>query len=1400
MTARQFPSNLKRILEPAKSNATVELQPPIELDQKIKMQWGRLLMPLIMIVGMGGMMAMMFGSGGLRSGASGGGGMNMYGLMFPLMMLGSMGYMFTSSGGIFGNTAELNSDRAGFLRGLGKARKTVREGGEAQYAHAAHRFPAPETLDGIIGGPRQWERSSHGSPDEGVIVRYGRGRVRTDVEVTPPKAAPKDDGFLEQVSTISTMRFVKSHSRITVPIGINLSKIPALGLRGDRAAIRGLTRSMIAQAVTFYSPDRLSVISLVDDPEDPEWAWLKWLPHHQHPTELDALGPARMTYRTLAELRAALQTELGSRTQFHMSSRNTAMPGAGSSNTLGQRHLLVVCDTATPYGVVDALDGVTWLELGSTEQTLSARKGATFIVDEERELTKLLSTPGAVPLHTGELVDQLPVEDARVLARSLAHWKAAGGIVSATTSGEKVDEDRSFSALMGVRDLGDVDLTQRWAFRSITNKQRLQFRLGYERRGAPFLLDIKEDGEDGMGPHGMLIGATGSGKSETLRTLIASAVLDHSPDELNLLLVDFKDGSAFAGLDRSLNHIVAVVTNMEEEAEFLDRFYDVLDGELDKRGRILRESGERTRGVGFPNVKEYELAREEGANLEPLPALFIVIDEFTELLTQKGEFADLFVRIGRLGRAYRIYILFASQKIEEGKMKGLQSHLSYRIALKTFSAQDSRDVIADPAAFHIEKGAAGTGYLRYLTQDLVQFRAAYTGGKYRRPISAAVAPGREGRRESAPTAPVPSRYIKPHAFTAGAVALPDPGEVEEEAVEIAPEPEKIHALAATEFEKVVEQLSGKGRPARQMWLPPLKVSLTLEKFIPDFDKAVQNTSPATLQAPVALADFPHEHAQRPYMVDLTSEHLAIIGAGRTGKSTACQTLIASLALTHTPEQLQIYGLDFSRGALAAMTALPHVGSVAQRSDRDRIRVTMGVMDQILRRRERLFQEYGISSMEEYRRRRADAAEGPELVAKDPHGDVVLVIDGFDTGIVENGPLGAMEQATVADIARGGQTFGIHLVLTASLWNSIRPQQVKALMGNAIEFRLSEPVESEVNRTVAKDIPVTLPGRCQAKRVEKHMMIALPRVDGVSDYNTLNEGIADLAQRLAALYPARRAPSAATLPPRIDMAEILTTPSLWTPPAPDSSRQIKLSAVPFGLAEATMKAATFDFVNHPHAFAFGDPKSGRSTWLSAVIKGICTVLPTDEEAMFVTLDYRRAHYQEVPAHQSMGYASSREKADELCQQLAQVLSAQRRMPDRELSLEELHARSWWDGPDIFVIVDDYQMVDDRVSPFPSPLLHLTDFIEDGWALGVHFLIARNMEQASSARIGPVMSKMTAATGLMLSGDRNEGPVIGNHRPERLVEGRTKVVDLGAGTAQWAQIGWMPTIADRVGGGA
>ncbi|WP_280241694.1 type VII secretion protein EccCa [Nocardia abscessus] len=1331
-TTRRFVRPARMVRGPKAPAVTeLRLQPPTELPKPVPPSRLRMIMPVVMVAAMCGMMVMMF---------RGGGAMNPMMLMFPAMMMvsmfGMMGGAFAGNGS--GGAAGLNEERKDYLRSITDNRKTV-HGAEAElYAFLRYTHPGPGEIASLIGGKRMWEVQV-ASP-QFLRVRVGRGRIANQVRVIVPEAAPTSD--LDPVGVVELTRFAKAYSTVGgMPVAINLLSAPQVGVDGNAELVGGLIRAMIAEVVVLHGPDQVAVAAVLSDPDAPEWSWLKWLPHTQHPSDTDAIGSSRMVYRTVAELRTKVLAGL-----------NRGPFSANSQPTLDRTHYLLIVDVAGPATDRDisGIDGCTWLRLGATEQNLP--RALRFNVSDDRSLNEV-TTRG---IRRVGVADSLSVAAMTAMARNISPYRLS--TVVEAVAAEQASGGTSWEEMVGLLDPGAVRIDLQWPRRRDADRSRLNIPFGHDPAGGLVYLDIKESAEEGMGPHGMCIGATGSGKSEFLRTLVLSAIATHSPDVLNLLLVDFKGGATFLGFDR-LSHVTAVVTNMEEEADLVTRMEDVINGEMARRQRVLRDAG------NFASVADYERAREQGADLPPLPTLLIILDEFAELLEQHPGFSKLFVAIGRLGRSLRIHLLLASQKVPANRMGELEAHLSYRIALRTNQTSDSRDAIGTADAYHLPK-KPGAGYLRVGSGDLQRFQAAYVGAPYTPPVQNSTATAQRVRRAGGGYRP-PQRFTVGHIVDVRPIQVIDPEPV-------APEP-NADGEPVTIMETVLQQFAGHGRPAHKMWLPPLSTPPTL-------DQLIGSVAQGALQVPLAIVDKPRQQRQDVWWVDLSAGggHVAVVGGPQSGKSTALQTLVMSAALTHTPEQVQFYCLDFS-GGLSGLRNLPHVGSVASSRDGDRIRRTFALITNLLASRQALFTELGIDTMREFRRRRTSPRESAELSARgDAHGDVFIVVDGWDIGFAVTGPYYDEYMPVMENIALQGLNYGIHLVVSSSRWAAIRPA-IKDLVQTRLEMRLGDLTDTVfmTHRNVVTAIPPDRPGRCISNE-GLHMLTALPRADANGDPESAGVGLAAAIDHLTRSYQNRRAPEVRLLPSRVSLAEIRAG---WPEPTTSARRLM----VPFGVRESDLGPAAIDFGVSTHMIVLGSSGCGKSTVLAALLESIRQQFDRDQ-ARVLLVDYRRQHMDAIPDEQLIGYLTTeRDVAESLPGFVGKMRS--RRAPDGVTS-QQLKDRSWWTGPEIFVVVDDYHMVAQRGAL--NPLEPLKEVIIDGRDTGLHLIVARNIAQADSAMYDNVLGQMKNlnSSGLIMDGSKLDGMLIGDVKPSKQPVGRGILVEPLHSRKDLVQAAWTP----------
>ncbi|CAN5497014.1 type VII secretion system ESX-3 FtsK/SpoIIIE family ATPase EccC3 [soil metagenome] len=1049
----------RRLPRPPSRKGTITIEAPPELPRVIPPSLLRRALPYLIVILIVGMIIALVATG-MRL-------VSPQTLFFPFVLLLAATALYRGTDNKM-RTEEVDAERADYLRYLSVVRDNVRAQAGAQRAALEWSHPEPAALAAIPSSRRQWERDPHDS--DFLVLRAGLHDVPLDTTLRVKDSVDEID--LEPVSH-TTLRGLLDTQRTVrnAPTGIDLTTVSRITVVGELDETRSAVRAWIAQAVTWHDPSVLGVALASPDLDSADWSWLKWLPHVDIPGEFDGVGPARFLGDSPDELITKIGPALAERPLF---------TGADGDQSL--RHLLILVDDPgydLASTVLSAgLAGVTVVHLCDSaphrEQYPDPEKPILRI--HGGRIERWLSD-GWAPFV--DRSDALPVDDAAHLARRLSRWDSNpthAGLRSAATRGA------TFTTLLDIADASQLDVPTLWAPRR--REDELRVPIGVTTTGEPLYFDLKDEAEGGMGPHGLMIGMTGAGKSQTLMSILLALLTTHSADRLIVIYADFK-GEAGADIFRHFPQVVAVISNMAEKKSLADRFADTLRGEVARRETLLREAGRRIQGSAFNSVTEYEAAATAGHELPALPTLFVVADEFTLMLADHPEYAELFDYVARKGRSFRIHILFASQTLDVGKIKDIDKNTSYRIGLKVASPAVSRQIIGVEDAYHIESGKEhkGVGFLVPAPgADPVKFRSTYVDGIYDPP--------------RAPKSFVIPLVPEPRLFTAAAVdpdldivTLPDRDEP------VGP-PRKLIAT-------IGDQLAAYGPYAPPLWLPPLDEPVPLTSVL---DTA--GVPAGQLRWPLGEIDKPFNMRRDPLIFDSASAagNLVIHGGPKSGKSSALQTFILSAAALHAPEEVSFYCLDYGGGKLRDLESLAHVGSVASPLEGERIRRTFGELDALLHAR----QQAG-------------------HVGSPVYPPVFLVIDNLYAFSRDNtdqfntrNPL----LAKVTELVNIGLAYGIHVVITTPNWLEV-PLAMRDGLGMRLELRLADPRDSNVRvvgalRRPAESVPHEQPGRGLTMAAE-HFLFATPQLDQIAAINTR--------------HPGAHAPRVRLLPTDLDPAEL-----------------------------------------------------------------------------------------------------------------------------------------------------------------------------------------------------------------------------------------------------------------------
>ncbi|HET9167964.1 MAG TPA: FtsK/SpoIIIE domain-containing protein [Actinospica sp.] len=950
-------------------------------------------------------------------------------------------------------------------------------------------------------GLRLWERRRGAAGFLQVSAGYADRRWdppverprRTDIELDPRVTAA-----LQAASTLTQ-----------VPVPVDLAAGGVLGLEGDRAAALAAARALLCQAVTGSGPADVSVAVFADEDRIADWEWTKWLPHGADVRD----GSARLVAVGAERSEALARTLL---TEFGATS--TPIAPRDPDAEAGSPVLLVVVDGATllegrPCFLRDLLGG----RVGSVSGIVLTRRLPALC-------TEVLSVAGDGSgrlrrVATGEQVDEILLAGvtkrrATGLARALARFEDP----ELKAEGSGLPDRVGLLPLLELPGQLDTAVGARW--RATLETLRVRAVLGVTEREL-FEIDLDDDG-----PHGLIAGTTGSGKSELLRTMIVSLAVGTDPEHLTFALVDYKGGGALDECAK-LPHVVGLVTDLDEQLG--ERALRCLEAELRHREHALR-------GVGLSHVRDYQRLRDlQRPELEPMPRLVVVIDEFATLVKALPAFVDSLVSIAQRGRSLGMHLIMATQRPSGSVSDAIKNNVKLRLALRLESANDSQDVIDSPAAAGIGSRQWGRGFYRLSAKEVLPVQTALSTGVT---ATAAVSSG---------VTLLPFRLTGPGQSDAAAGT--DTGDT----------PTDLARLV--EATRWASAAAGFGTP-RRPWPDPLPESVPV--FELGFAVRGIQTDTAELAA-YALADDPDRQAQYPVGWDPTAGNMLVYGVVGSGATTALISLALAITATAPPDRQHVYALDLGNGDLAPLSGLPHTGAYIGPTERARqIRLIRMLRAEL------------------NARKAGGAGAGRGGHAAAPANWLVLIDNvGSLRAELEKDYGGISVLDDLERVFADGPAVGIHVVATADRAGAV-PSAWSALCRQKLLLRLADTADYAPFDVPRSAIPAAVPGRALVAATKQVVQIGSPGDPG-SAVSAVAHRWGD-ARRTA--IPVR------LLPERIDALQLRAAGAVphtglepWT--------------VPVGFADSNLAPVALKLYEHENALIAGPPRSGRSSALVSI---------------------------------------------------------------------------------------------------------------------------------------------------------------------------------------------------------
>jgi S-DNA-T family DNA segregation ATPase FtsK/SpoIIIE len=1195
---------------------------------------------------------------------------------------------------------ELERVQSAYDNYLGEVKNGLDERIQQQANYLTTVYPDAEEIGSWVGDEtsRLWERVPN--DDDFMDLRLGRGQVPASFgiklqKVDIPELAPPH--LLEANEMASQYQSLPD-----MPITASLIENHTMAIIAPPNLREGLARTLLCQIAGLHAPGDVELYAVYPSNKIDRWEWLKWLPHCQTIQSGGTIRNLGYEAETIREVYSGLldildETELKPQDKTTLRVLLVADPDLIHGETILRRILDRGRDLNTAL-----------ILLTPNPQEVPEGFKARITITNERTATLQEDVGGRSQPFVPEFST---VELAENLARDLAPLQLAD-----RQSASSLPDEIRLLDLIGSSEIEHIELESRW-IEALSHPPSLLVPLGMRHGNRPLLVDLKQSG---VGPHGLIAGTTGSGKSELLLTLLMSIALNHHPHQVNFVLIDYKGGTAMNVL-KGLPHTVGLVTDLDGKQT--RRALVALGSEMERREAILAHH----------QVADIDKYHQLGI-AEPFPYLFIVIDEFAELRDRfRDDLAQIlgeFVSVAQKGRALGVHLILAMQKPEGVVNDSIRANMKFRICLRVERSEDSRNVLGRPDAYLLPHQPPGRAYFQvgkdeqfdlFQVARIAGYPHSKADGNRKKPPLIIHEVGPDGRR-------IPVFELTPPAIEVG----------------------KSQGIAQTEAQLLVEKANFTAEKMQiekmdSPWPPPLSERIPLDELFTQMQepKWEENAWPEEgiwRGAPVGLLDEPIEQRQRPLLLNpLEHGNILVVGAPGSGRTNFLLTYATSMMLSMSPEWVHLHLIDFGGHQLnAGLAKFPHVAGVYERAEINRIRRLLSTLISELEDRKKAFSTSAAVNLGGYHRANPDAPVMPM---------VLTMINNF-SGFSE-----AFQDELVGwnRLLREGGSYGLHFVLTS---DRIPQTRTADLIPTRIALRLTDRSWYSLILGMRPELTTYNPhpgrGFLNAKPPTE-LQIAIP-MDASSGEQIA--GLQEIGKRMSEVWTGPRPTPVRVLGDRVPLVEVLPERVLeeW-PLRADLQTWI-------GLNETDLQPTLLDLNNIGTSLLIvGPPGSGKSTTLTTIALSLAAT-HSPEQVQLGFVSFRRGKHSQLDALTDLphciGLAKSMGKFESLLSDIEEII-------DDSLANG---ARDTSEGPQLTLLfIDDYPLISGRAEP--ALLGRLEGLVQRGAQAGITVIIAVPVQALSGVGDGVLRRFKSMRTGIWLkSTDRMDAASVGVSIPALL----------------------------------